>query len=170
MRIENRDHLRVACNWPATILSHEQPLDGTAENISNGGVFVRCNGLVPSRKNLSMILEPPNHATLEIIVQTVWENVCLLPNDGIEASGVGTRILEISYVDRQFLSTIIFDYLKVEYEKESFTSKVSNWPFMTFDRIEMHRLKCHLCKAYLLMGPAEETCPICGNSLPRQGI
>ena len=170
MRIENRDHLRVACNWPATILTHEQPLDGTVENISNGGVFVRCNGLVSGREILSMILEPPNRAALEIIVQTVWENVCLLPNDEIESSVVATRILEISYVDRQFLSAIISDYLKVEYEKESFTSKVSNWPFMTFDIIEMHRLKCHLCKAYLLMGPAEESCPICRNSLLRQGI
>lgn len=170
MRIENRQHPRVPCNWPATILTHEQPLDGTVENISNEGLFVRSNRLVPRRKILSMILEPPNYASLEIIVQTVWENVWFLPNDEIEAIGVGTRILNIPYVDRQFLATIISDYLKVEYEKESFTSKVSNWPFITCDRIEMHRLKCHLCKAYLLMGPTEETCPICGIPLSRQGI
>jgi c-di-GMP-binding flagellar brake protein YcgR len=164
---ENRSHLRVAINWPVKILTHEQPLDGTTENISNAGVFIRCNGLVPRKETLSMILNPPNHNALEIIVQTVWKSECISPDDEIEAIGLGTRFLEISYVDRQFLSLIIFDYLKAEYEKESATNKISHWPFMTFDRIELRRFKCNLCKAHLLIGPVEKTCPVCGIFLPR---
>ena len=167
MRIENRNHPRVAINWPVMILRHKQPWYGMTENISAGGVFVSCNAIIPRRESLSMILIPPKHTALKIIVQTVWENVRPLHNNKAQIIGVGTRFLKIAYLDRQFLTTIFSDYLKSEYEKQSSTSKISNWPFMTFDRIELHRLKCHLCKAYLLIGPAEETCPVCGNLLPR---
>ncbi|MFX0067289.1 MAG: PilZ domain-containing protein [Candidatus Hermodarchaeota archaeon] len=169
MENENRNHLRVAINWPVEIQTHEQSLDGVTGNISNGGVFIRCNGLVvPRREILSMLLKPPNRTALEIIVTTVWKHVCISPDDDIEAICLGTRFLEMSYVDRQFLSTIIFDYLKEEYEKESSTSKISHWPFMTFDRIELHKFKCHLCKVHFLIGPAEKTCPICGIFLPQK--
>lgn len=109
---ENRQHPRVEINWPVTIVRQQRLLDGMTENISNGGAFVRCKGLVPKREILGMTLMPPNYTPLKVTVETVWADMYIPPDEEIKPIGVGARFVSISDVDRQYLSTVLSHHHK----------------------------------------------------------
>ena len=100
-------------------------MDGIALNVSSGGAFVRFKELIPKGETLNMILKPPDHTPLRVIVETVWTDKYISSDKEIKPIGLGFRFAKVSAVDRQFLSATVSDLLKSEYVKESYERLLS---------------------------------------------
>ena len=94
-------------------------MDGIALNISSGGAFVRFKELIPKGETLSMTLKPPNHTPLKVTIETMWTDKYIPSGKEIKPIGIGVRFAKVSDVDRQFVSTVVADLLKLEHVKES---------------------------------------------------
>ena len=120
MKEDGRRYPRANVEWPVTLQTERGSMDSIVLNISGGGVFFRCNELVPKGETLGMTLKPPNYTPLEVSIETVWTDMYISADKEIKPVGLGARFAKISDVDRQFFSTTVSDLLKAEYVKESY--------------------------------------------------
>jgi len=119
MKEDGRRYPRVNVEWPVTLQTDRGSMDGIALNISSGGAFVRFKELVPKGETLDMTLKPPNHTPLKVTIETMWTDKYIPSGKEIKPIGIGVRFAKVSDVDRQFVSTVVADLLKLEHVKES---------------------------------------------------
>ena len=91
MKEDGRRYPRANVEWPVTLQTERGSMDSIVLNISGGGVFFRCNELVPKGETLGMTLKPPNYTPLEVSIETVWTDMYISADKEIKPIGLGAR-------------------------------------------------------------------------------
>ena len=102
--IQRRKHPRVRVNWPVTMMTPEGDMEGTIENVSAAGAYIRCG--TPLSKNDLFILAilDQNREESWIGAEVVWIDIPLSSDlEGIPV-GMGVRFTNLSAEDLQFLT------------------------------------------------------------------
>ena len=165
MDFEKRRHPRAQIVWPVTLIGLDGLVMGVTRNLSLAGTLVYCSEMPDTNENLSLVLKPAACQTILVTAERVWFNTLVSNNAKIYAMGV--CLTHIPDRGRQFLSKTICDHLRLEYIKQFFRRRLRLWRLAILDNMKLYKLKCHRCKTDLLLGPAEEICPVCENPLPK---
>ena len=165
MPFEKRRHPRVRIAWPVTLIGLDGLAGGVTYNLSLAGTLVYCFEMPDTDENVSLVLKPVESQTILATAEMVWSNALISTNNKMHAMGLCfTHVPDRGY---QILSEMISNHLKLEYMKQFFTKRLNFWRLSIFNKMKLHKLKCRLCKIDLLLGPAEEICPVCENPLPK---
>jgi len=116
-------------------------------------------------ENVNLVLQPTERQTISAAAEMVWSNTIISSSNKRHAMGV--CFTHIPDSERQLLSAMISNHFKLEYMKQFYARRLRFWKFTIFNKMKLYRLKCHRCKTDLLLGPAEEICPVCEILLPK---
>ena len=111
---DRRQFDRVDIRWPVTIVTaNSQLLAGEAENISQFGVYFRCQELLSLGQQYSLEIKPPTGQTLLALARVVW-----IADTGSEEVlhlfRVGAEFVYMSENDAHLLSSLIAEQQKKE--------------------------------------------------------
>lgn len=105
--IQQREHPRVEVSWPVTMVTPEGDMDGTIENISAGGAYIRCGTLL-SKKDLfilAILAQDREHSWIG--AEVIWIDIPLTSDSESTPIGMGVRFTDISAEDLQFLDDVV---------------------------------------------------------------
>jgi len=165
MPLEKRQYPRSEIFWPITLIGLDGLAGGVTCYLSLAGTLVFCFKMPDQDENLSLVLKPTERQTISAAAEMVWSNTFTSNNKKMHAMGV--CFTHIADPQRQLLSEMVCNHLKLEYMKRFFAKRLRFWGLTIFNKMKLHKTKCHLCKTDLLLGPAEETCPVCENRLAK---
>jgi len=111
---ENRQHPRIAINWPITMDTSLGKLQATLSNISTGGAFITCGEPLPLYEQFTMMIDSKG-SDLAINAEVLWSNVNV-SDDMIQNRGMGIRFVHNTDEVREFLNTTI-NQIQAEKEK-----------------------------------------------------
>ena len=109
MGIENRRHPRAKVKWPVVIQTPNGLVDGTTENLSLGGAFVRLSDQLASGRELPAVLDVKGRF-IPCSAQVVWADEPILSDQG-KPLGIGVRFTRMMLHDREFLHSEISNYI-----------------------------------------------------------
>ena len=105
MGIEKRLHPRIPVNWPVVILTPKGAIKGETRNISVGGAFIQYSEEADLNGELQIVFENSEQRSISVTGRMAW-----LGNFNIDGksvfSAVGVRFTEISFDDREFISSL----------------------------------------------------------------
>jgi hypothetical protein len=101
MRLENRRHTRARVKWPASINAPTGLVDGTTENFSLSGAFIRLSRQLNSHAEISLVLNAKGRF-IPCTAQVVWSYERTL-SDQRRFLGIGVRFTRMMLHDREFL-------------------------------------------------------------------
>ena len=101
MRIEKRRYSRAGVKWPVIIQTPTGLVDGTTENLSLGGAFIRVSSQLNSSHNFPVVLNGKGRL-ISCTAQVVWSDECKI-SDKNKSLGIGVRFTRMMLNDRQFL-------------------------------------------------------------------
>ena len=101
MEIENRRHPRAKVKWPVVIQTPNGLVDGTTENLSLGGAFIRLSDQLTSGLELAAVLDVKGRF-IPCSAQVVWADEPILSEQG-KSLGIGVRFTRMMLHDREFL-------------------------------------------------------------------
>jgi hypothetical protein len=101
MKEERRRHPRVKVKWPVSINAPTGLVDGTTENLSLGGAFIRLSNELNSNHNLSLVLDVKGRF-IPCTAQVVWSDERNF-SDQRKFLGIGVRFTRMMLHDRAFL-------------------------------------------------------------------
>lgn len=106
---QRRANPRVEVKWPVTMMTPEGDMEGTIENISVGGAYIRC-GTPLFKKDLFMLsIQSQNGDNTWIGAEVVWIDVP--PNDDSEVPiGMGIRFTNISPSGLRVIDDVVSKY------------------------------------------------------------
>ena len=165
MPIENRRYPRSQIIWPVTLIGFHGFASAITRNLSLAGTLVHSSEMPDADENLSLVLKPNEHQSISAAAEMVWSNTHKSNNHKMHAMGV--CFIHIPGPELQLLSKIISDHLKLEYMKQFFANRLRLWGPTILKKMKLSKFKCLICKTNLLLGPAEELCPVCENPLPK---
>ena len=106
---QRRQHQRVVVKWPVTMMTPEGDLEGTIENISVGGAYIRC-GTPLFKKDLFILSILSHNGELSWIgAEVVWIDVHS-DHDSEVPIGMGVRFTNISPDDLKFIDATVSQY------------------------------------------------------------
>ena len=104
---QQRQHPRSEVKWPVTMMTPEGDMDGTIENISLGGAYIRC-GTPLSKKDLFILsILALDREDSWIGAEVIWIDVPLNADNGSVPVGMGVRFTQMSADDHEFISDVI---------------------------------------------------------------
>jgi hypothetical protein len=109
MRTENRRYSRAKVKWSVIIQSPDGLVDGTTENLSLGGAFIRLSKELNASQNLPIVLDA-NGRFIPCTAQLVWTDQRKL-SDQSNSVGIGVRFTRMMLYDREFLHREILDHI-----------------------------------------------------------
>jgi uncharacterized heparinase superfamily protein len=89
-------------------------IEGAAKDISVDGAFIQYSEEAELNSVLRIVLKPPDQRSISLTGRKVWSGNFNIDGKAV-FSGVGVRFTDISSEDREFLSTLVSDYLKSTY-------------------------------------------------------
>ena len=101
MKVENRRHSRARIKWPVVIQAATKLVDGTTENLSLGGAFIRLSQQVNSSADMVLVLNAKGHF-IPCSAHVVWSDERKL-SDRKRSLGIGVRFTRMMLHDREFL-------------------------------------------------------------------
>jgi hypothetical protein len=105
--------LRAEIEWPVTITTEGEVLQGRTVNISASGALLRGAEQLSLNEIVRLNINPPIRAQLEITAEVVRTNVQCSEDDDTP-QGVAVRFIIISEKDRQFISFSVYDHIRGE--------------------------------------------------------
>jgi len=106
---QRRAHPRVEVRWPVTMMTPEGDMDGTIENISAGGAYIRCGTPLIKKDLFILSILSQSGGNRWIGAEVVWLDIP--PNDGSEVPiGMGIRFTNISPADLRVIDDAVSEY------------------------------------------------------------
>jgi hypothetical protein len=99
-----RKYPRVEVQWPVTMMTPEGDMDGTIENISAGGAYIRCGTLLSKNDLFILAILIQDREESWIGAEVVWIDIPLSPDAEAIPVGMGIRFTNLTADDFQFLS------------------------------------------------------------------
>ncbi len=104
---QKRKHPRVEVSWPVTMMTPEGDMDGTIQNVSAGGAYIRCGTLLSKHDLFIMTILAQGREGSWIGAEVVWIDISLTPDSESTPVGMGVRFTDISPDDLQFLAGVV---------------------------------------------------------------
>ena len=101
MQTDNRRHTRVNVKWPVSIKAPAGIVDGTTENLSLSGAFIRLSKQLSSSAEIPLVLNAKGRF-IPCTAQVVWSDESNLSDQG-QSLGIGVRFTQMMLHDREFL-------------------------------------------------------------------
>jgi len=104
---QRRKHPRVEVQWPVKMMTPEGDMDGTIENISAGGAYVRCGTLLSKNDLFILVILIQDREASWIGAEVVWIDIPLHPDTEPIPVGMGIRFTDMSAGDLKFLTDAV---------------------------------------------------------------
>ena len=101
MGTDNRRHTRAKVKWPVSINAPTGFVDGTTENLSLSGAFIRLSRQFNSSAEIPLVLNAKGRF-IACTAQVVWSDERDL-SDQRKFLGIGVRFIQMTLHDRAFL-------------------------------------------------------------------
>lgn len=101
---QRRKYRRVEVQWPVTMMTPEGDMDGTIENISAGGAYIRCGTLLSKNDLFILAILIQDREGSWIGAEVVWIDIPLSPDAEAIPIGMGIRFTNLTADDFQFLT------------------------------------------------------------------
>jgi hypothetical protein len=109
METENRRHTRAKVKWPVSIEAPTGIIDGTTENLSLSGAFIRLSKQLNSSAEIPLVLNAKGRF-IPCTAQVVWSEERNL-SDQRRFLGIGVRFTRMMLHDREFLYGEISEHI-----------------------------------------------------------
>ena len=96
---------RAQVRWPVTMLTTQAKVEGEIKNISSKGAFVSCKDLPPLEDGFVMVINAPDHKTMNLNGKIVWSTV-VESAEGDSQFGIGVQFTRMTADDSQFLHSM----------------------------------------------------------------
>ena len=107
---QRRANPRVEVKWPVTMMTPEGDMDGTIENISAGGAYIRCGTLLSKNDLFIFAILIQDREESWIGAEVVWIDIPLSPDKEPIPVGMGIRFTNLSAEDVRFLTDTVAQY------------------------------------------------------------
>jgi hypothetical protein len=104
---QRRKHRRVEVQWPVRMMTPEGDMDGTIENISAGGAYIRCGTLLSKNDLFILAILIQDRQESWIGAEVVWIDIPLYPDTEAIPVGMGIRFTNVSAEDVRFLTEAV---------------------------------------------------------------
>jgi len=101
MGTDNRRHTRAKVKWPASIKAPTGIVDGTTENLSLSGAFIRLSRQLNSSAEIPLVINAKGRF-IPCSVEVVWSDKSKV-SDQRKSLGIGVRFTQMMLHDREFL-------------------------------------------------------------------
>ena len=101
MGTDNRRHTRAKIKWPASVKAPTGIVDGTTENLSLSGAFIRLSRQLNCSAEIPLVLNAKGRF-IAFTAQVVWSDERNL-SDQRKFFGIGVRFTRMTLHDRAFL-------------------------------------------------------------------
>lgn len=105
MRVEKRRNPRDRVNWPVRIQTQAGTLERVAYNIGPDGTFISGFSSLELQEVVGMTIRGPG-SPIEVKARVVWSRSQVRPEENMPR-GVGVKFINISDLDREFISSFI---------------------------------------------------------------
>ena len=110
--VGKRQHARAKLTYPIFVKAHRRLLSAETEDISAGGLFIRCREPLKPEEVLDLLIgvpvqDKPIRATAEVV-----RSQKVSPDNELEPLGMAVKFRIISDRDREIISTLVSDHLK----------------------------------------------------------
>jgi hypothetical protein len=105
MRIEKRRNPRDRVNWPVSIQTQVGTLERVVYNIGPDGSFISGLSSLEPQEIVGMTIRSPG-SPIEVKARVVWSRSQVRPEEDMPR-GVGVKFIDISDLDREFISSFI---------------------------------------------------------------
>jgi hypothetical protein len=102
---EKRIVPRAQVRWPVTMLTSQAKVEGEIENINSKGAFVSCKDFPPLEDGFVMVIEAPDHKTMNLNGKIVWSTV-IESGEGDSQFGIDVQFTRVAADDSQFLHSM----------------------------------------------------------------
>ena len=109
METENRRHTRAKVKWTVSIKAPTGIVDGTTENLSLSGAFIRLSKQLNSSAEMPLVLNAKGRF-IPCTAQVVWSEERNL-SDQRRFLGIGVRFTSMMLHDREFLYGEISEHI-----------------------------------------------------------
>jgi len=96
---------RAQVRWPVTMLTTQAKVEGEIKIISSKGAFVSCQDLPPLEDGFVMVINAPDHKTMNLNGKIVWSTV-VESAEGDSQFGIGVQFTRMTADDSQFLHSM----------------------------------------------------------------
>ena len=103
---ERRKHPRLEVDWPITVFTDGDTVEGEALNISLEGISICCEEPLPLKKILRITIAPHDHPIIQISGEVVWSDLYGMDDDKTTI-GMGLCFVEISDEDRLAIKKLV---------------------------------------------------------------
>jgi len=105
-RIERRKQPRRQVKWPINILADHGTIEGVTENISQEGLFIRCEEPLLLYETYRISIMPPDREAVGAVGKVVWsEFYGMGENDS--TFGIGICLIEITEEYHEVIDALI---------------------------------------------------------------
>jgi Tfp pilus assembly protein PilZ len=87
------------------MLTTQAKVEGEIKNISSKGAFVSCQDLPPLEDGFVMVINAPDHKTMNLNGKIVWSTV-VESAEGDSQFGIGVQFTRMTADDSQFLHSM----------------------------------------------------------------
>jgi Tfp pilus assembly protein PilZ len=101
METDNRHHSRTQVRWPVVIQTITGLVDGTTENLSLSGAFIRLSKQLSYSDEIPLVLKAKGR-NIPCSVEVVWSDESEVA-DQSKSPGIGVRFIQMMLHDREFL-------------------------------------------------------------------
>jgi len=101
---QRRKCRRVEVQWPVTMMTPEGDMDGTIENISAGGAYIRCGTLLSKNDLFILAILIQDREESWLAAEVVWVDIPLSPDTEAIPIGMGIRFTSLTAEDLRFLT------------------------------------------------------------------
>ena len=103
--VDKRLHPRILVSWPVVILTPEGAIDGETRNISVGGACIQYSEEADLNGELHIVFEHSEQRSISVTGKKAWAGNFNIDGKSVFSS-VGVRFTEISFEDREFISSL----------------------------------------------------------------
>ena len=101
METDNRHHTRAKVKWPVSINAPTGIVDGTTENLSLSGAFIRLSKQLSYSDEMPLVLKAEGRV-IPCSAEVVWSDESEV-SDQRKSLGIGVRFRRMMLHDREFL-------------------------------------------------------------------
>ena len=106
---QRRAHQRVEVRWPVTMMTPEGDMEGTIENISAGGAYIRCGKPLFKKDLFILSILSQNGEHRWIGAEVIWIDIPQSDDSGVPI-GMGVRFTNISPADLRVIDDAVSRY------------------------------------------------------------
>jgi c-di-GMP-binding flagellar brake protein YcgR len=104
---QRRKNPRVDVEWPVTMMTPEGDMEGTIENISAGGAYIRCGTLLSKNDLFILAILVQDREGSWLGAEVVWVDIPLSPDAEAIPIGMGIRFTNLKEEDLLFLTEAV---------------------------------------------------------------